>query len=135
MKGGVTVLVIFIGLVLIVGGYFFFNQDGSDSGVSINEENENNETKTLEVTEPNVHHIEIIGFEFTPSEIRVKVGDTVVWTNMDSSSHTVTSDYDEELDSGYLRKGETYAHIFIETGTFEYHCIPHPYMKGKVIVE
>ncbi|WP_089612118.1 plastocyanin/azurin family copper-binding protein [Dehalobacterium formicoaceticum] len=31
--------------------------------------------------------------------------------------------------------GASYSYTFNETGTFEYHCSPHPFMTGKVIVK
>ncbi|MCR4327075.1 MAG: plastocyanin/azurin family copper-binding protein [Nanoarchaeota archaeon] len=146
MKTEVTVLVVVIVLVLAVAGYFIF-QPKIDSNVPLGEENETNVTveqihgfpppgnETPLVIEPKTHNIIVSGFEFTQSEILIKVGDTVIWTNMDFSSHTVTSDSGEELDSEYLGKGGTYSHTFTKVGEYSYYCVPHPYMKGKVIVE
>lgn len=36
--------------------------------------------------------------------------------------------------SGPLDEGATWSHVFNETGTFPYHCAPHPWMKATVIV-
>ena len=44
-------------------------------------------------------NVEIINFAYQPSDITIKVGDTVTWTNKDSVGHTVTSDDGNELDS------------------------------------
>jgi plastocyanin len=30
--------------------------------------------------------------------------------------------------------GDTYSFTFEEAGDYEYHCIPHPYMRGRVVV-
>jgi len=78
--------------------------------------------------------VEISGFSFKPENISISAGTTVTWTNEDAVIHTVTSD-DELFDSGNLSKGDTFEYTFNQTGTFEYHCIPHPYMTGEVIVE
>ena len=79
--------------------------------------------------------VQISGFKFTPSEITIKVGETVTWTNQDSAPHTVTSDLGNELGSNNLGRGQFYSHTFSQAGTFEYHCGVHPGMKAKVIVE
>jgi amicyanin len=79
--------------------------------------------------------MDIKGFAFANTELKIKKGDTIIWTNQDSVGHTVTSDSGSELDSPMIAKGETYSHTFNTVGTFNYHCTPHPNMKAKVIVE
>lgn len=88
-----------------------------------------------EGTETQTHELEISGFAFVPNELTMQVGDTVTWTNKDAISHTVTSDSGTELASEYLSKGESYSHTFNTVGNFDYHCIPHQYMKGTITVE
>ncbi len=80
---------------------------------------------------------------FTPPELTVAVGTTVVWTNDDAIAHTVTSGGsdgttgtpDGTFDSGFLNAGDTFSYTFDQAGEFDYFCIPHPWMIGKVIVE
>ena len=74
---------------------------------------------------------------FVPSEIRIKAGSKITWTNYDNTMHTVTSDSGgkTELNSGILAKDEAYGHVFNGKGVFNYHCTIHPGMKGKVVVE
>jgi len=82
--------------------------------------------------------VDIKSFAFDPKTIAITKGDTVVWTNMDTAPHTVTSDVgsaNNELDSVTLGKGDTYSHTFDELGTYAYHCSIHTSMKGKVIVD
>jgi len=67
--------------------------------------------------------------------LTIKEGDTVVWTNMDSMSHTIKSDSGSELSSNSLSNGQTYSHTFNSVGTFNYHCSIHPSMKAKIIVQ
>lgn len=74
-------------------------------------------------------------FSYSQPELKIKKGDTVSWANTDVVQHTVTSDSGTELDSGLLANVGAYSHTFNEPGIFEYHCAPHPNMKGKVIVE
>jgi len=75
-------------------------------------------------------------FAFSPAEIRINLGDTVVWTQKDRVPHTVTVlAGPEAFDSGLLPQGETFSYTFTKPGTYEYKCTPHPRMRGKVIVE
>jgi plastocyanin len=82
----------------------------------------------------NIENIVIENFVFTPTEINVEVGDTVIWTNNDSTKHTVTSVAAGGLNSGELAPGESYQKTFTESGTFEYKCSIHPSMTGRVVV-
>jgi plastocyanin len=71
---------------------------------------------------------------FNPSEIRIKKGSEVTFTNNDTVAHTVTAD-DGSFDSGELPVGESFRQLFEQAGTFQYHCTIHPQMIGAVIVE
>jgi len=87
---------------------------------------------------PKQVQVAINSFSFKPDEITVIEGDTVVWTNMDSAVHTVTSEPGskvKELDSGRLIKGDTFSRTFNTPGTYSYYCTMHPMMKGKVYVQ
>lgn len=79
--------------------------------------------------------VEITGFAFNPQEIRIGKGGMVTWTNMDSVTHTVTSDSGDELSSDGLSRGSAYSHTFKTAGTYTYHCSFHTGMKGTIIVE
>lgn len=70
---------------------------------------------------------------FDPATLTVAVGDTVTWYNADIAVHTVTSDTGL-FDSGDLAPGDTWSYTFAEAGTYTYHCIPHAFMKGTVVV-
>lgn len=78
-------------------------------------------------------HVTIDNYNFSPPTITVKKGTTVVWVNHDIAKHTITADAGA-FTSEFFGKGEQYGHLFADTGTFSYHCEPHPYMKGTVIV-
>jgi plastocyanin len=71
---------------------------------------------------------------FVPGEIRVRPGQTVVWVNRDPTLHTVDAD-DGSWKSGYLNEGQRYVRRFGQPGRYAYHCVPHPQMRGVVIVE
>jgi plastocyanin len=77
---------------------------------------------------------------FVPETLTVSKGTIITWTNGDSTLHTVTSGSAEsgnsgtEFDSSYLAAGKTFQHQFSTSGTFDYYCTLHPFMKGKVVV-
>lgn len=83
--------------------------------------------------------IEIRDGSFTPETLTIQKGDSVTWTNEGAVAHTTTSDSDtadsDSWDSGLLETGDTYTRTFDKTGTFNYHCTPHPNMTGSIIVE
>ncbi len=78
--------------------------------------------------------VTISDFKFTPDTVTVNEGDTVTWTNDGPTVHTATAE-DGSFDTGVLRKGESGSATFTQAGTINYICSPHPYMKGKVIVQ
>jgi plastocyanin len=77
--------------------------------------------------------IAIQGFAFDPPSVTIKVGMTVVWTNKDSATHTVTS-ASGLWDSGGIAQGQSFTRVFDTAGTFPYTCSVHPTMKGTIIV-
>ena len=77
------------------------------------------------------HSVTIKGMAFSPSSVKVKVGDTVVWSNKDDQDHTVVAK-DGSFNSGNLKPGDSFSHKFSKAGTFSYACGLHPRMKGSV---
>jgi plastocyanin len=71
---------------------------------------------------------------FMPNPDTIAVGDTVTWTNNDSTAHTTTAD-GREWDSGTLAPGASFSRTFTAAGTFTYHCTIHPGMIGTVTVK
>ena len=74
-------------------------------------------------------------FAFSPASVTVKVGDTVTWTNKDSTGHTVASDDGTTFTSPTMATGATFSFTFTKAGTYAYHCSIHPNMKGTVVVQ
>jgi plastocyanin len=91
-------------------------------------------TNPSTVPAPKTYNIAISNFAFSPSTLSINKGDTVVWINKDSASHTVTSDSGNEIASGSLSNGQTFSHTFNTAGSFDYHCAIHPSMKANIIV-
>ncbi len=80
--------------------------------------------------------VSLVNIAFVPATVNIAVGDTVTWTNNETSAipHTVTSDTAGQFDSGLFNPGQTFSHTFTSAGTFTYHCNVHPSMLGSVIV-
>jgi nitrite reductase (NO-forming) len=80
---------------------------------------------------------------FSPDHVKIKVGNTVIWTNNDNNIHTVTSgvantpNVGEVFDSGLtslISPSKTYSHKFTNAGQFTYFCRLHPTMVGEIEV-
>jgi plastocyanin len=78
-------------------------------------------------------------FAFSPTTLTIKAGTTVVWKNVTSVAHTVTSDDGKSFDSGSSNpiapQSGTYSFKFATPGTYAYHCTFHPFMKATIIVQ
>ncbi len=77
--------------------------------------------------------VKIAQYKFATDTVRIAAGATVVWANDDVAEHTVTFD-GTEPGSPTIAPGGTFSHRFDRPGTYPYHCTPHPFMKGVVIV-
>ena len=76
-------------------------------------------------------------FEFAPEEVHIPRGTRVTWLNCEGENidaHTTTSDAGV-WGSGAMRAGDVFSRVFDEVGRFEYHCDPHPFMRGTIVVE
>ncbi len=96
------------------------------------------ETTDTQVKPTGTEHVVVIDDNsFTPEEISVQVGDTVIWTNQGSESHTVTSWYSwinekyvhytivgQTWDSGDIQSGESYSRTFESSGSYNYVSLP-----------
>ena len=81
--------------------------------------------------------VAINNFAFHPDSISVPPGATVTWVNCEVSGtepHTTTAD-GGAWDSPEILIGSRFSHTFPTQGAFPYHCTPHPFMLGKVVVE
>jgi plastocyanin len=76
----------------------------------------------------------IQGFAFQPAEVRIRPGERVTWLNCDTDAHTSTADLGA-WSSPLLAIGDGFTQTFPTAGDFPYHCEPHPFMLGRVIVE
>lgn len=78
------------------------------------------------------------GFRVTPASVEVKAGQTVAWSNKDSTLHSVsagkpgakTGQFDQKVGSN-----GSASVTFDKTGTFDYFCEFHTSMVGTVVVK
>ena len=89
---------------------------------------------SLEMERKAVHHqVVITGFKFEPDELKVSLGDTVTWINIDIVPHNIiNSHYQNEAVSTDLLSGEKYTFVVEDSLTYE--CGFHPSMKGKLLI-
>jgi len=77
---------------------------------------------------------------YLPYEQKLSVGEMVLWNNVDSVAHTVSSgnpskgksDY---FDSGIIAPGDNFPQKFDTAGLFSYYCELHPWMLGVISVD
>jgi plastocyanin len=70
---------------------------------------------------------------YSPSRLTVEAGITVTWKNTGSFAHSVTS-RDQLFDSRLMDAGDEWSLTFDTPGTYRYHCVPRPWMKGTIVV-
>jgi plastocyanin len=83
---------------------------------------------------PSTHTVVMEGTRFQPADLKIAVGDTVVWANKDPFPHTATST-DGGFDSKEIEEGKSWKYTFKTKGDFTYVCVLHPPMKGTLKVE
>jgi plastocyanin len=86
---------------------------------------------------PTTVNIDLSGFKFSPAEISIPAGTTVVWTNKDAAKHDVVAD-DNSFESPTLDKGQSFSRKFDTPGTINYYCkfhgSPGQGMIGKLTI-
>jgi plastocyanin len=79
------------------------------------------------ITDVTMHNL-----AFSPSQVTIKKGESVRWTNQDFVLHTATSgnpgdsDAGSTFDTGDIANGKSVTIQFNDTGEFTYFCRRHP---------
>src|SRR6266702_1323243 len=79
--------------------------------------------------------VNMTAVKFAGDAVTISAGQAVRWTNRDPVEHTVTFDGAAEPGSPVIPPNGSYVHRFDKPGTYTYHCTPHPFMKGVVVVK
>ncbi|MES2879324.1 MAG: plastocyanin/azurin family copper-binding protein [Pseudomonadota bacterium] len=80
--------------------------------------------------------VRIEKMKFVPHEIRIKVGDTVVWKSYEQRGyHTVWFKSEGLAASEPMFPEESWQRTFDQKGEYRYRCGPHEEMTGVVVVE
>ena len=77
--------------------------------------------------------------DYKPDVAVVSQGDTIQWTNEDSTIHTVTSksDFGKMFDSGSMNPDIVFTlnTSDLSLGEYEYLCVVHPWMVATLVIE
>jgi plastocyanin len=85
------------------------------------------------VAKPKSRTVVIESMQFSPQQIEVKLGETVVWSNKDFFPHTATAE-DHSFDSGEIATNRSWRFKPRKKGVYPYICTLHPTMKGQLVV-
>jgi len=86
-----------------------------------------------DVDAPVAATIDIGAMKFQTDSVVIPAGQAVRWNNTDPLGHTVTFEGGESS-SALIQPNTAYIHRFDRPGTYRYHCTPHPFMVGVVVV-
>lgn len=128
---GIVVVLAVLGLAVAIGSGRGRRKDNRASTAPTTQ------TGTSASAPATADQVTIKNYQFKPSETKVKTGTTITWTNQDDTKHNIAYDSGTLMgqEGPLFGRGETYTMTFDQPGTYNYHCRPHPYMKGTVIVE
>ena len=146
--GGISVITFVVAVAVSMGYYQFVYIPQANAKPTLPEE-VLNPPEVTEVSIAEGSSLPTNGQFFVPREVRGTIGisNTVVWTNTDTTGHTVTTDdgYVDLINGEFnsieqlgaiLMPGETFEFTFTQVGEYPYHCEPHPWMQASVeIVE
>lgn len=147
-KVGIYIALVVVALIGIAGAFLLMNNSDNKDPESVantqlqnssqQESNEGTDAEPNQNETPTSQNasVEISNYAFSPSNITVKKGGTVTWTNQDNVGHDVTPDSPSDAfrGSSLLSRGKSYSFTFNTVGTYGYFCSPHNYMKGTVTV-
>ncbi|MCP2043869.1 plastocyanin/azurin family copper-binding protein [Pontibacter sp. HSC-36F09] len=79
------------------------------------------------------HRLEIVRMKFSPSNLSVQPGDTVVFINLDMVTHDVTEASGKTWKSPPLAAKSSWKKVMKTSAS--YYCSFHPVMKGTITVK
>ena len=139
---GITIITLVVGLSVGIGYYQIFYLPEQSAKPSVSEHILHPTSETIIKMIPG-SALETQQDNFVPKLVNIQLGidNHLIWVNDDDVAHTVTPDhrsedsYSGEFGStGVVLPRESYEFLFTEDNEIDYHCTPHPWMKGKIII-
>lgn len=126
-------ILISVALLAVAGGGFILFQKMQDRPIS-NADTQQVAAAPISTKPVATNTVSIQNYTFSPQVITVAKGRTVIWTNNDSTTHTIVFDDATIPSSGALNLGAGFSFAFDHAGTFSYHSAAYPDATGTVIV-
>jgi plastocyanin len=113
-----------------------------DNGIIVIDSTEESVSEVMEATIiiPNGNFdVSSVGF-YSPLNLEINAGTTVIWANEDSVPHTIQSQDEvgkviDMFNSASLNTGDRFEFTFEESGVYNYFCSFHPWRVGVVTVK
>lgn len=141
-------------LLLLFSIFWFYDFIQSSDSIYAQERN-SNQTTVIAIPKGSANpEVDVTNLTpkqwYTPKEVTINVNDTIMWTNNDTESHTVTSGIggglnsllsnskgqpDGLFDSGLFGPDNITSIKFNQSGTYHYFCTIHPWMEGIIKVQ
>jgi plastocyanin len=149
-SGKNTALVIAVLIVVLLSGAIVIKKSHRFTTLDVSSQNDTTSSTSPEAliessrsaSSTNETVVTLNSSGFSPMTVTIKAGDTISWTNTDSTPHTVNSnphpthtDYPPLNQVGEINPGETKSFTFTSTGTYKYHDHLFPENGGVVIVK
>ncbi len=72
-------------------------------------------------------------FAYHPPTLTIAKGTSVTFANTSKVTHTATRP--GSFSTGHIKPGKSVVIRFTQKGTYAYHCLIHPFMHGKIVVQ
>ncbi|MBI3335378.1 MAG: cupredoxin domain-containing protein [Candidatus Portnoybacteria bacterium] len=135
MSRNTLILIIFIALAILIGGFFLFGKNTGPSPIASPGINQPNSAAGQTFV------VKITSQGFSPETVTIKKGDTVIWLNATSEFHWPASNlhpthtiYPEFDPREPVAPGDTWSFTFQKVGTWRYHDHLRPIDRGVVEV-
>lgn len=115
------------------------SKEGQDDDLVLDEDDEGAKEPTKDEvlygeTYLDDQRIDIVNNSFSPVDLTIRAGSTVIWTNKDKVNHSVVLDsrISKTATLAYQKSGSI---LFSKLGKYPYHDGSDPKVKGLIIVE
>jgi len=139
---GIGIITIVIGISVGIGYYQMFYLPEQSEKPSVSEHILHPTTEnTIKIISGSASESQQDNFVPKLVNIQLGIDNHLIWVNDDDVAHTVTPDHRAEDSysgpfgsTGVVLPGESYEFLFTESTEVTYHCEPHPWMTGTLII-